>query len=63
LLEYFGKSIDFDLNSVSDLPKRYKKLSYQIDAVNDGYSKMLKYNGFFLSDVVGLGKAVVAALI
>ncbi|MCI9054807.1 MAG: helicase [Muribaculaceae bacterium] len=63
LLEYFGKSIDFDSNSVSDLPKGYKKLSYQIDAVNDGYSKMMKYNGFFLSDVVGLGKTIVAALI
>lgn len=63
LLEYFGKSIDFDPNSVSDLPKGYKKLSYQIDAVNDGYSKMMKHNGFFLSDVVGLGKTVVSTLI
>ncbi len=63
LLEYFGKSIDFDPNSVSDLPKGYKKLSYQIDAVNDGYAKMMKHNGFFLSDVVGLGKTIVAALI
>lgn len=63
LLEYFGKSIDFDPNSVSDLPKGYKKLSYQIDAVNDGYAKMMKHNGFFLSDVVGLGKTVVSALI
>lgn len=41
----------------------YKKLSYQIDAVNDGYAKMMKHNGFFLSDVVGLGKTVVSALI
>lgn len=63
LLEYFGKSIDFDPNSVSDLPKGYKKLSYQVDAVNDGYSKMMKHNGFFLSDVVGLGKTIVSALI
>ena len=63
LLEYFGKSIDFDPNSISDLPKGYKKLSYQIDAVNDGYAKMMKYNGFFLSDVVGLGKTIVATLI
>ena len=63
LLEYFGKSIDFDPNSVSDLPTGYKKLSYQIDAVNDGYAKMVKHNGFFLSDVVGLGKTVVSALI
>lgn len=63
LLEYFGKSIDFNPNSVSDLPKGFKKLSYQIDAVNDGFAKMMKHNGFFLSDVVGLGKTVVAALI
>ncbi|MCR5851294.1 MAG: helicase [Bacteroidaceae bacterium] len=63
LLEYFGNSINFDPNSVSDLPKGYKKLSYQIDAVNDGYAKMMKHNGFFLSDVVGLGKTIVAALI
>ena len=63
LLEYFGKSIDFDPNSVSELPKGYKKLSYQIDAVNDGYAKMMKHNGFFLSDVVGLGKTIVSALI
>ena len=63
LLEYFGKSIDFDPNSVSDLPTGYMKLSYQIDAVNDGYAKMMKHNGFFLSDVVGLGKTVVSALI
>lgn len=63
LLEYFGKSIEFDPNSVSDLPRGYKKLSYQVDAVNDGYAKMMKYNGFFLADVVGLGKTIVSALI
>lgn len=63
LLEYFGKSIDFDPNSMSDLPKGYMKLSYQVDAVNDGYAKMMKHNGFFLSDVVGLGKTIVSALI
>ncbi|MFR9590208.1 MAG: SNF2-related protein, partial [Rikenellaceae bacterium] len=63
LLEYFGKSIEFDPNSVSDLPKGFKKLSYQVDAVNDGYAKMMKHNGFFLADVVGLGKTIVSALI
>jgi len=31
--------------------------------VSDGYSKLEKHNGFFLSDVVGLGKTVVAAQI
>lgn len=63
LIEYFGKSIDFDPNSVTDLPKGFKRLSYQIDAVNDGYSKMMKHNGFFLADVVGLGKTIVSTII
>jgi superfamily II DNA/RNA helicase/HKD family nuclease len=63
LIEYFGKSIEFDPNSVTDLPKGFKRLSYQIDAVNDGYAKMMKHNGFFLADVVGLGKTIVATLI
>ncbi|HRO85559.1 MAG TPA: helicase-related protein [Niabella sp.] len=63
LIEYFGRSIDFDPNSIQDLPHGFKKLSYQVDAVADGYSKMMKHHGFFLSDVVGLGKTIVATLI
>lgn len=63
LIEYFGRSIDFDPNSIQDLPQGFKKLSYQVDAVADGYSKMMKHYGFFLSDVVGLGKTIVATLI
>lgn len=63
LVEYFGKSIEFDPNSITDLPKGFKRLSYQIDAVNDGYAKMVKHNGFILADVVGLGKTIVATII
>ena len=63
LIEYFGKNIDYDPDTVGDLPKTYKKLSYQIDAVNQGYQMLLEHNGFFLSDVVGLGKTVIAAMI
>jgi superfamily II DNA/RNA helicase len=63
LIEYFGRSIEFDPNSIQDLPHGFKKLSYQVDAVADGYSKMMKHYGFFLADVVGLGKTVVATLI
>ena len=63
LIEYFGRSIDFDPNSIQDLPSGFKRLSYQVDAVSDGYEKMMRHNGFFLSDVVGLGKTVVATLI
>ena len=63
LIEYFGNSIDFDPNSISDLPKGYKRLNYQADAVSEGYKKMMKHNGFFLADVVGLGKTIVACII
>ena len=63
LIEYFGKSVEFDPSSVSDLPAGFKRLSYQIDAVNQGYELLKKHNGFFLADVVGLGKTVVGTLI
>lgn len=64
LIEFFGKNIDYDPDSVNDIPlKKFKKLSYQIDAVNQGYELLLKHNGFFLADVVGTGKTVMAALL
>ncbi|MFT3979448.1 MAG: helicase-related protein [Ferruginibacter sp.] len=64
LIEFFGKNIEYDPDSISDIPlKKFKKLSYQVDAVNQGYELLLKYNGFFLADVVGTGKTVMAALL
>ena len=63
LIEYFGKSIDYDPNSETDLPKGFLPLVYQADAVNDGYNKMARHGGFFLSDVVGLGKTIIATRI
>lgn len=63
LIEYFGKSINFDPNSITDLPKEFMRLNYQIDAVSQGFELLMKHNGFFLADVVGLGKTVVATLI
>ncbi|MEP2023545.1 helicase-related protein, partial [Reichenbachiella sp.] len=64
LIEFFGKNIEYDPDSISDIPlKKFKKLSYQIDAVNQGYELLQKHNGFFLADVVGTGKTVMAALL
>lgn len=64
LIEFFGKNIEYDPESITDIPlKKFKKLSYQIDAVNQGYELLLKHNGFFLADVVGTGKTVMAALL
>ncbi len=63
LIEYFGSEIEFDPNSIKDLPHGFKRLSYQMDAVNEGWEMLKKHNGFFLSDVVGLGKTLIATLI
>ncbi|MBL9115460.1 MAG: hypothetical protein JNJ83_10680 [Verrucomicrobiaceae bacterium] len=63
LIEYFGKAIDYDPNAAEDLPRGFKRLSYQVDAVTQGVRLLQKHNGFFLADVVGLGKTMIATLI
>ncbi|MFT4222364.1 helicase-related protein [Dysgonomonas sp.] len=63
LIEYFDDRISYDFNNVFEMPKGFKKMEYQIEAVDEGFKKMLKYDGFFLSDVVGLGKTVIATMI
>lgn len=63
LIEYFGRSIEYDPETVGDVPTNFKKLSYQIDAVNQGFQMLMEHNGFFLADVVGTGKTVMAAML
>ena len=63
LIEYFDKEIDFAPTSMTDLPKGFRRLTYQLDAVHQGFEILKKHNGFFLADVVGLGKTIVAILI
>lgn len=63
LIEYFGKSIEYDPDDAHDLPANYTRLRYQGDAVNEGFEKLKRYNGFFLADVVGLGKTIVSIMI
>lgn len=63
LTEYFDKNIEYDRDSIGDLPQNFKKLSYQVDAVNEGFNMLLKHNGFILADVVGLGKTVIATMV
>ncbi|MHB8523139.1 MAG: helicase-related protein [Limisphaerales bacterium] len=63
LIEYFGPSIEYDPNAITDLPDQFKRLAYQMDAVSSGFRLLEKHNGFFLADVVGLGKTIVATLI
>ena len=63
LTEYFGDAVNYDPSVGDDLPKGYSKLKYQIDAVNDGFKRLLKHRGFILADVVGLGKTLIASMI
>jgi len=63
LMEYFEDRVDIDKSLYKLLPKNYMKLKYQLDAVNEGISKIKKHNGFFLSDVVGLGKTITTVMI
>ncbi len=64
LMEYFSDRImEPDNNDPFDMPEGYTKYDYQMDAVIEGYQKLLRYDGFFLADVVGLGKTVIATMI
>lgn len=63
LTEFFGPAIEYDPNSETDLPEGFMRLAYQMDAVKQGFLMLQKHHGFFLADVVGLGKTIIAVLI
>jgi superfamily II DNA or RNA helicase len=63
LTEHFGSSVTFDPEIAGDVPEGFFPLRYQIDAMNEGLRKLKLHNGFFLADVVGLGKTVVGTMI
>ncbi len=61
LIDHFGEQIEDDF--ALDVPDGFMDLKYQKDAVSQGYSMLMKNNGLFLADVVGLGKTVIATMI
>ena len=64
LYEYFNIRINDDKKELFyTLPKWFKELEYQKDAVKEALIKLDTYNWFFLADVVWLGKTFIAALI
>ena len=64
LMEYFSdRVLDVDRGDPFSMPEGYERFEYQNDAVLEGYQKLIRYDGFFLADVVGLGKTVVATMI
>ena len=64
LMEYYAdRVLETDSADPFDMPEGYTKYDYQMDAVIESYQKLIRYDGFFLSDVVGLGKTIVATMI
>ena len=65
LYEYFRQKINIDQDTADSLyqPEGFLDLKYQRDAVIDARLKLEEYGGVFLSDVVGLGKTYISALL
>jgi superfamily II DNA/RNA helicase len=61
LIDSFGDQVEDDFSIT--LPDGVRDLKYQKDAVIQGYQMLCEHNGFFLADVVGLGKTIVATMI
>ena len=67
LYEYFKEEINDDLtfkfNNDEYIIDGFKPLQYQMDAVIQARKMLEKHNGVFISDVVGLGKTYMCALL
>jgi len=65
LYEYFKEKINIDQASIENkyLPEGFLDLEYQTEAVKDAKSKLEEYGGVFISDVVGLGKTYISAML
>ncbi len=64
LYEYFKEEINSDKENFQTLlPEGYMRLQYQVDAVMQARQKIEAYGGVFISDVVGLGKTYICAML
>ena len=65
LIDKFGDILDENLSHTlaGYLPKGFTALDYQLDAVKQCRHILHEHGGFLLSDVVGLGKTIVAILL
>ena len=61
LIDTFGDQIEDDFSV--QLPSGVMELKYQTDAVIQGLQMLMRHNGLFLADVVGLGKTMIATMI
>ncbi len=65
LYEFFREEINADKDVLAQnlLPPGYMRLQYQIDAVVQAKKTLQAYDGVFISDVVGLGKTYICAML
>jgi len=64
LYEYFKDELSqTDEVFVKYLPQEFKKLEYQEQAVLNAKKILMEYGGVFISDVVGLGKTYISAML
>jgi len=64
LYEYFKDELSqTDEVYIKYLPRGFKKLEYQKQAVLNAKKILLEYGGVFISDVVGLGKTYISAML
>lgn len=65
LYEYLKEKINLDQEEVTTtyVPQDFMNLEYQREAVSDAKNKLEEYGGVFLSDVVGLGKTYISAML
>jgi len=64
LYEYFKDELSqTDEIFAKYLPQEFKKLEYQEQAVLNAKKILLEYGGVFISDVVGLGKTYISAML
>ncbi|MBP3197693.1 MAG: helicase [Butyrivibrio sp.] len=65
LYEFFREEINADKDVLAQnlLPEGYMRLQYQLDAVVQAKKTLQAYNGVFISDVVGLGKTYICAML
>lgn len=64
LYEFFKEEINADKENFQTLlPEGYMRLQYQMDAVTQARQKIDAYGGVFISDVVGLGKTYICAML
>jgi superfamily II DNA or RNA helicase/HKD family nuclease len=65
LYEYLKEKINIDKTELfkTYYPDNFMDLQYQEDAVKDAKIKLDEYGGVFISDVVGLGKTYITAML